>query len=188
MDTPAPDMIGEDATEEKKAAYKIWQDDSVTVKYVMLASMSNELQRHHEGMDVPSILLNLKELYGEQSWTARYEICKQLFHARMSEGMSMQTYVLKMIDLITYLRQLGFAMNGEQSQTLILQSFSKFFSQFVINYHMNKLNTNLLELLNMLKTTKSHFKSKKASILLVDKISKKKTDNKGSNKKKKNES
>ena len=54
-------------------------------------------------MDVPSILLNLKELYGEQSRAARYEISKQLFYAKMSEGMSMQTHVLKMIDLITHL-------------------------------------------------------------------------------------
>ena len=36
--------------------------------------MSNELQRQHEGMDTQSILLNLKELHGEQSRIARYEI------------------------------------------------------------------------------------------------------------------
>ena len=54
-------------------------------------------------MDVPFILLNLKELYGEQSRTTRYEISKQLFYARMIEGTSVQTHVLKMIDLITHL-------------------------------------------------------------------------------------
>ena len=65
LDTPAPDTIGEVASEEKRATYKIWQDDSITVKCIMLASMNNELQRQYEGMDVPSILLNLKELYGK---------------------------------------------------------------------------------------------------------------------------
>ena len=69
----------------------------------MLASMSNELQRQHEDMDIPSILFNLKELYGEQNRTARYEISKQLFHAHMIDGTSVQTHVLKMIDLITHL-------------------------------------------------------------------------------------
>ena len=44
----------------------MWKDDSMTVKCIMLASMSNELQRQHEDMDIPSILLNLKELYREQ--------------------------------------------------------------------------------------------------------------------------
>ena len=42
----------------------------------MLAFMTNELQRQHESMDTQSILLNLKELYEEQSQTTRYEISK----------------------------------------------------------------------------------------------------------------
>ena len=133
-------------------------------------------------MDVPSILLNPKELYGEQSRTTRYKISKQLFRARMTEGTSVRTYVLKMIDLITCLGQLGFAMDGELSQNLILQSLPDSFSQFVINYHMNKLNTSLSKLLNMLKTVESHFKGEKTLVLLVDKINKKK-DKKGSKKK-----
>ena len=47
---------------------------------------------------------------------------------------------------------------------------------------MNKLNISLLELLNMLKTVENYFKGEKAQVLLVDKISKKKTK-KGSKKK-----
>ena len=73
-------------------------------------------------------------------------------------------------------------MDGELSQDLILQSLPDSFSQFVINYHMSKLNISLPELLNMLKTAESHFKSEKASVLLVDKINKKK-NKKGSKKK-----
>ena len=65
-------------------------------------------------------------------------------------------------------------MDGEFSQNLILQSHSESFSQFIINYYMNKLNISLPELLNMLKTAKSHFKREKAPVLLVDKINKKK--------------
>ena len=47
---------------------------------------------------------------------------------------------------------------------------------------MNKLNISLSKLLNILKTAESHFKSEKAQILQVDKISKKKAK-KGSKKK-----
>ena len=147
----------------------------------MLASMSNELQRQHDSMDALSILLNLKDLYGEHSRTARYEISKQLFHARMSEGTSVQDHVLMVIDLITRLGQLGFVMDGELNQDLILQSLPESFSRFVLNYHMNKLNVTLSELLNMLKTVESHIKKNKALLLLVDKIHKKKAGKKGSN-------
>ena len=75
-------------------------------------------------------------------------------------------------------------MDGELSQDLILLSLLKFFSQFVINYHMNKLNTTLSKLLNMLKIVESHFKSDKANLLLVDK-KKKMAKGKGSKKNKK---
>ena len=45
LDSPAPDTIGEDASEEEKSTYKMWKDDSVIVKCIMLVSMNNELQR-----------------------------------------------------------------------------------------------------------------------------------------------
>ena len=85
-------------------------------------------------------------------------------------------------DLITRLGQLDFVMDGELSQDLILQSLSKLFSQFIMNYHMNKLNTFLPELLNMLKIVESHIKKDKTPLLLIDGISKKKVDKKGSKK------
>ena len=47
---------------------------------------------------------------------------------------------------------------------------------------MNKLNTTLLELLNMLKIAESYFKSEKAPLLLVDK-KKIKVEKKGSKRK-----
>ena len=40
LDTPTPDTIGEDAFEEERAIYKMWKDDSVSNKCIMLASMS----------------------------------------------------------------------------------------------------------------------------------------------------
>ena len=73
-------------------------------------------------------------------------------------------------------------MDGELSQDLILQSLSESFAQFVINYHMSKLNTSLPKWLNMLKITESHIKKKKAPLLLVGKTSKKKSDFKSSKK------
>ena len=120
LDTPALEPLGEDALQEHKTTFMMWQNDSLTVKCIILVSMTNKLQRQHESMDTHSILLNLKELYGEHSRTARYEISKQLFHARMIEGTSVQDHVLMVIDLITRLSQLGFVMDGELNQDLIL--------------------------------------------------------------------
>ena len=100
----------------------------------------------------------------------------------MTKRSSVQDHVPKVIDLITRLDQLDFMMDGELSQDLILQSLPESFAQFIMNYHMNKLNTSLSKLLNMLKIAESHIKKKKALLLLVGKISKKKSGFKGSKK------
>ena len=59
LDTPNLDEIGKNASKEDRAIYKMWKDDNLIVKYIILVSMSNELLRQHENMDPQSILLNL---------------------------------------------------------------------------------------------------------------------------------
>ena len=59
-------------------------------------------------------------------------------------------------------------MVGELNQDLILQSLPESFSQFVMNYHMNKLNHSLPKMLNMLKIAESHSKGDKAHLLLIN--------------------
>ena len=43
LDTPDPKPLGNDATDEDKSIYKMWQNDFLTINCIILASMSNEL-------------------------------------------------------------------------------------------------------------------------------------------------
>ena len=104
-------------------------------KYYMLASMTNELQKQYENMQNESeILLHLQELYSEHSSTARYEISKQLFRMRMSEGHNIKEHVHKMIQLIEQLEHLDFNMDFQLQTNLILQSLPESFGKFVTNF------------------------------------------------------
>ena len=47
LDTPKPNEIPEGASEAKRVTYQKWQDDDLSAKSYILASMSNELQRQH---------------------------------------------------------------------------------------------------------------------------------------------
>ena len=78
----------------------------------------------------------------------------------------MNTHVLKMITYIEKLDQLGFVMDHELSIELILQSLPQSFSQFIMNYHMNKLDSTLSKLFNMLKTAERALKKEKDLVLL----------------------
>ncbi|KAK9225841.1 hypothetical protein WN943_010886 [Citrus x changshan-huyou] len=161
LDTPKPNIIPEEASEVERVTYQKWQDDDLSAKSYILASMSNELQRQHENMpDASSMIVHLQELYGEQSRTIRYEISKKLFRMRMTEG-SVNEYVLKMIDYIEQLEALNFSMDGELAIDLILQSLPDSFSQFIMNFNINKMECSLAELLKMLNTTETCIKKPK---------------------------
>ena len=78
----------------------------------MWASMSTEIHRQHEKYDsAKEILLHLQELFGEQSRTVRYEISKQLFHAKIREGEDVGAHVNSMIRSIEELESLEFTID-----------------------------------------------------------------------------
>ena len=163
-----------DSSEEEVILYQAWKEDSVKVQCYMLGSMSNELQRQHDNMEPKTILTHLKELFGEQSRTERYEISKKIFRNRMSEGASVQTHVLRMIEWIERLAVLGFKMDKDLSIDLILQSLPDSYSQFIINFNMNKIDVTLAELLNMLKTAEGTLQKEKPNVLMIGKTNKRK--------------
>jgi hypothetical protein len=72
-----------------------------------------------------------------------------------------------MIGYIEKLDQLGFVIDHKLSVDLVLQSLLQSFSQFIMNYRMNKLDSTLPKLLNMLKTAKGALKKEENSILLA---------------------
>jgi hypothetical protein len=84
----------------------------------------------------------------------------------MASGTAVESHVLKMIGYIERLGKLGHKLERELSIDLILQSLPDSFSQFVMNYHMNKIDCSLAELLNMLKTAEGTV-GKGKQVLLV---------------------
>jgi hypothetical protein len=77
----------------------------------------------------------------------------------------MNTHVLKMIGYIEKLGELDFVIDHELGVELVLLSLPQNFSQFIINYHMNKLDSILLELFNILKTVEGPLRKKKTQFL-----------------------
>ncbi|XP_031398511.1 uncharacterized protein LOC116209094 [Punica granatum] len=94
LETQEIEFPGGDATSNQHNAYDMWSAADTRVRCYMLASMSNELQKQHENMKSSrEILNNLRELYGENNRTARYEISKELFRVRIQEGTEVTAHV-----------------------------------------------------------------------------------------------
>ena len=89
----------------------------------MWASISTEIHwQYKKYTSSREILLHLQELFGEQNRTAKYEISKRLFSAKMKEGEDVAVYVNFMIRAIEELESLDFSMDFHLQMDLILQS------------------------------------------------------------------
>ena len=74
-------------TAEQRASLKKWTDDDNKARYYMLGAMSDDLQCQHENiMTTHQMLAHLQELFGEQSCTAKYQVCQRPFKAKMHDG------------------------------------------------------------------------------------------------------
>ena len=101
-----------DVSQEERDTLEKWKDDDLQACCIMWDSMYNELHKQHEKYTyVKDILLHLQELFGEQSRTARYEISKRLFHAKMREGEDVGVHVNSMIRSMEELESLDFTMD-----------------------------------------------------------------------------
>nr|XP_009777651.1 PREDICTED: uncharacterized protein LOC104227174 [Nicotiana sylvestris] len=182
---PAKEVPDEDDDDATKI-YQKYLEECLTTKCIILISMNSELQRKHQDMDPTIIIEHLKKMFGTQSRTARYQLSKALFGSKLTGNSPVGPYLNHMIDLIEELEKLGCKLGKELSQNLILQSLSESFSQFVINFNMNKMDCDLHEMLNMLIDYENQLASekKKGTVMLVGNSSKKKGKGKSKPKKK----
>ncbi|XP_017970379.1 PREDICTED: uncharacterized protein LOC108660639 [Theobroma cacao] len=107
LDGPVLEVPSDDAINEENEAYRVYMDDLDQATYMILASMAPDLQNQHEAMNALDITLNLKEMFNKKSHTERFDILREFFRCKMSEGNPIRPYVLKMIEYITRLEQLG---------------------------------------------------------------------------------
>ena len=123
--------------------------------------MSNELQSQHKHMPIArDMITHLQELYGEQSHTVHFEVFKRLFNLKMHGGQSVHEHCMTVIKDIEELGKFRLDMQKKLQMDLILQSLTNSYSQFIVNFHMNKRDCIVIELVNMLVTAERILKFK----------------------------
>ena len=110
LDEPIPEAPPVGAPAAQRNAHTRHVNDSVEVSYIMLATMTPELQKQHEGMTAFDMIGHLKTLYEEQARHERFDVSKALFSTKYSEGSPVRPHVLKMIGYSENLARLGFVL------------------------------------------------------------------------------
>ena len=177
LDTPFPKAPNESASRAAIAAYEKHKESYDSAQCIMLASMNSELQKQCEKLDAYTMIMYLKELFEAQARSERYDVSKELFRCKMAEGSSVASHGIKMLGLINRLKDLGFSMDTELSTDLILQSLPDSFSQFVMNFNMNKIEVPLTELIKMLKSAEDNIKKERGTTMLINSSKTKKRSN-----------
>lgn len=170
LDGPIPEAPPAGASAALRNAHAKHLNDSVEVSCIMLASMTPELQKQHEGMTAFDMIEHLKTLYEEQARHERFDVSKALFSTKLSEGGPVGPHVLKMIGYSENLARLGFILEQELVVDLVLQSLPESFNGFFQNFLMNDMDKTLPQLAAMLRTAEKNMKGKgkAAAILMVN--------------------
>ncbi|GAV62053.1 zf-CCHC domain-containing protein/UBN2_2 domain-containing protein, partial [Cephalotus follicularis] len=117
--------------------------------------------------DSRTIILHVRELYGENSRNSRFQLTLKLYGTKMAEGSSVNDHVLKMINAIDRLAALGIIHDAELRIDLILHSLPPFFSSFITNFNMNRITTTLADLLNMPREAEVNIRKGNAPVMVV---------------------
>ncbi|VFQ90234.1 unnamed protein product [Cuscuta campestris] len=168
LEQAIPPVPATNASRAIKDTYEKHVNDDNEVACLMLATMTSDLQKHHESMKAYDMIIHLRQLYQGQARHERFQIYKALFSCKLSVGNPVGPHVLKMIGYVQTLEKLGFELRTELATDLILQSLPELYKQFVVNYKIHELHKPLPELLKMLQTgEESLTKGKGNSVLLV---------------------
>ncbi|VFQ84446.1 unnamed protein product [Cuscuta campestris] len=126
-------------------SYKKYEDDARDARCLMLATMTQELQRLHKDMEDHPMMTRLKA------------------------GNPVGPHILKMIGQIETLEKLDAPLHPMLATDLIKGSLPAEYSQTVVNFSMNKLEMTMRELLKFITTAEESLgKGKGKSVLMVE--------------------
>jgi hypothetical protein len=112
-------------------------------------------------------------MFENQARAERYNISKALFASKQAEGSLTSPHVIKMMGYIETLDKLGCELKDDLSTDMILQSLPVSYKPFIMTFHMNGMETTMVELHGMLKTVEDSIKKNINHVMMVQKEKKK---------------
>ena len=106
-------------------------------------------------------------MFQQQARTERYKTVHALQGLKMEEGANVSNHVLKMKSHLDHLERLEHPYPLALATDLILNSLSKFYDTFILNYNMNGSEKTILELHLMLRTAENNIPKKPNQVLMI---------------------
>ena len=166
----------------ERESYKAKLKELTEVKCLMLATMSAELDSQHQDMTPAEIFKSLEGMFKASDRQERYVASTSLFRRTMPVTGKVDVHIHVVMKDVQKLKSLGFELPQELVTDLVLSSLPNSFSQFVMNFNMNKMDASLPNLLPMLTTAEKELQKGKgqlsSQVLVVSQPNKKKREGK----------
>lgn len=151
---PCPPIPYHDTPTDLADQYWQWIRFDGIARSSILDSLSDVLKQQHQPLNTArAIILNLEEMFGDLSRTARLRALELVMDTRMLEGTSIREHVFKMITYFKVMEVLGSDIDGETQVDIILHSLPSSFTQFKKVFKMSKTVFSTSELMSSLEAT-----------------------------------
>ncbi|XP_038685736.1 uncharacterized protein LOC119985520 [Tripterygium wilfordii] len=122
-------------------------------KCYILASLLPVLQKQHESMQTAGdMIFSLQEMFQQSTRPARQQAIKKLMNAKQAEGTPVREHMLKVMEYLYEALDLGAEIDGQTQMDMVLETLSSSFSQFKLNFNMNKMEMSLPMLMKELQS------------------------------------
>ena len=98
---------------------------------------------------------NLADIFGDQTRQAKQVVIRKLMNYRMRPGTSVRVHMLEVIALLNDMEIMGAIIDEETQVDMVLKMPFDSFNTFKLNYSMNKLSYNLMELMKELQAVEA---------------------------------
>ena len=167
IENPLPEPPAATAANSVRVAYNKQKDEQEEVALLMLATMSSELQKCMETRNAFDMLTELKDMFQKQAHQELFDTTRAFHSCKMEEGQSVSSYVLKMKGYIEQLERLGSPVDNRLAISFILNSLTKAYDNFVVNFTMQGWDKSVGELHHMLKTAEQKIPQKTPAVLMI---------------------
>ena len=134
-----PEESTDDASEETKKKFADWQCANTTACCYILVTVAEHLWKQMNDLECVSDMVHtLDGVFAKSNSVARQPAIGALMNTCMTEG-SVQDHFLQMMGHINTAEVMGAKLEQEMKVDMILEYLPNSFSQFKMNYNMNKL-------------------------------------------------
>ena len=157
LTTPKPNEPAANASDQVRKDYENWDKANISVRCYILASVASHLKGQISHLESGAEMIQtLDKMFAQSTSSLRQAAVRAIMNTRMTGG-SVRDHCLKMMSHLNQAEVLGMKMEQRSQIDFIFESLPDRFTQFKVNYNMNKMDLTPTELMHELESAEMAF-------------------------------